>query len=65
MREDIITCPDCRKIGVSILDGKITRHEAGLAYVPYKMYQRITKKHGGSVKEMAKRNLCSASGRKI
>ena len=64
MRDDIILCPEC-EVEISVLDGKIARHERGLAYIPYKLYKKIEKISGTSVKEQAKRNLCLGSSVRI
>jgi len=60
-RDDIIICPECG-IGISVINGKIARHEKGLAYIPYGLYKRIERITKKSIKEQAKSNLCSASG---
>ena len=54
-------CPNCGTY-VPIINGKISRHERGLSYVPYRLYHKISKINGTSVKEQAKSNLCSGSG---
>ena len=61
VKGEILCCPECGQ-GVRVTNGKILRHEKGLAYVPYGLYKRIEKISGTSVKEQAKGNLCSASG---
>ena len=55
--KEFINCPRCDAC-VSVINGKIARHERGLGYVPYKLYHRVSKKHGTSVKELAKGSLC-------
>ncbi len=58
---EIRICPECGQ-GIRVINGKIARHERGLAYVPYKLYQKICKITGTSVKEQARKNLCKGSG---
>lgn len=55
-------CPVCDSY-VAVINGKIARHEKGLSYVPYRLYHKIEKISGSSVKQQAKNNLCKASGR--
>ncbi len=54
-------CPECG-VCISIINGKVSRHEKGLGYTPYRLYHAFARKGGGSVKEQAKKNLCKASG---
>ena len=61
MQGEIRICPECGQ-GVRVTNGKIARHEKGLAYVPYGFYLRISKISGTSVKEQTRNNLCKASG---
>ncbi len=61
MQGEVRICPECGQ-GIRVINGKIIRHEGGLAYVPYGLYRRISKINGTSVKEQAKKNLCKSSG---
>lgn len=58
--KEFISCPGCGAC-VSVIDGRISRHEKGLGYVPYRLYHKIQKITGTSVKEQAKANLCNLS----
>ena len=51
------SCPSCGAC-VSVIQGKISRHERGLGYVPYRLYKGIEQRTGNSVKDQAKKNLC-------
>ena len=57
------TCPDCAIVGIRTVNAKIARHERGLRYIPYKLYERIAFLSGTSVKNQMKTNLCIASGK--
>ncbi len=55
-------CPEC-DVCISIINGKVSRHERGLGYIPYRLYHAfVRRKCGSSVKEQAKANLCKGSG---
>lgn len=51
------TCPRCRAC-VRFNNGKMVAHERGLGYVPYRMYQKISRISGTPVKELYKNNIC-------
>ena len=54
-------CPECG-VCISIINGKVSPHERGLGYIPYRLYHAFARKGGSSVKEQAKANLCKGSG---
>ena len=60
--KEFISCPECNSC-ISVINGKISRHERGLGYVPYRLYHKISKVTGRSVKDLAKSSICEASGK--
>ncbi len=54
-------CPECGAC-ISIINGKVSRHERGLGYNPYRLYHGMSRRSGTPVKELAKKNLCKGSG---
>lgn len=63
-QNDIIVCPECN-YAIRLRNGIISRHERGLSYLPYRLYQKILIITGTSIKEQAKNNLCKASGKRF
>lgn len=56
-------CPCCPTWCIAVINGKIVRHEKGLGYVPYRLYHRIERKTGTSIRDQMRKNLCLASGK--
>lgn len=61
MKKEYDNCPVCNAC-VLVTNGKIARHERGLGYTPYRLYHKIERITGTSVKEQAKNNHCKGSG---
>jgi hypothetical protein len=61
---DVISCPCC-DVDISIYNKKIPRHERGLRYVPYGLYHGFSRMSGSFINDLARRNLCPASGKTI
>ena len=64
MEKDIEICPICEATSVSVINGKMVRHERGLGYVPYRLYWKLAKGNREEMKRQARVNLCSCSGKK-
>lgn len=61
MTKEYDECPECRHYVLST-NGKLARHEVGLGYTPYRLYKKLERISGTSVKEQAKKNKCKGSG---
>ena len=57
------SCPRCGAC-VRFTEGKMVAHERGLGYVPYRLYQRILRISGTSVKEQYQNNICKEMKKK-